>query len=100
MCKNTIFLFVLAACFVLPIKAQKSDGFFRNDELCNDRDDALGGYNIWTQGFGSDVNGGYNIGTQQFGQDLPLGEGLLVMAAAGVCYAVRKRKRGSLLRSE
>ena len=75
------------------MKAQKSDGFFRNEALYENRDNNLGGYNIGTQGFGSDINGGYNIGTQQFGQDLPLGEGLLVMGAVGVCYAVRKRKK-------
>ena len=75
------------------MKAQKSDGFFRNEELYNDRNSNLMGYNIGTQGFGSDVYGGYNIGTQQFGQDLPLGEGLLVMVAAGACYAVRKLKK-------
>ena len=93
MCKNTIFLFVLAACFVLPMKAQQSDGFFRKEALYENRDGAVGGYNVGTQGFGSDVNGGYNIGTQQFGQELPLDEGLLVMAAAGACYAARKRKK-------
>ena len=93
MCKNTIFLFVILTSFALPMKAQKSDGFFRNDELYNDRNGAIGGYNVGTQGFGSDVYGGYNIGTQQFGQDLPLGEGLLVMAAAGAFYAARKRKK-------
>ena len=100
MCKNTIFLFVILSCLALPMKAQKSDGFFRNEELYNDRNSNLMGYNIGTQGFGLDVYGGYNIGTQQFGQDLPLGEGLLVMAAAGAFYAARKRRRGSSLRSE
>ena len=93
MCKNTIFLFVILTSFALPMKAQKSDGFFRNEALYENRDGNLEGYNIGSQIFGSDVNGGYNIGTQQFGQELPLGEGLLVMAAAGVCYAVRKRKK-------
>ena len=93
MCKNTIFLFVILTSFALPMKAQKSDGFFRNDELYNDRNGVFGGYNIGTQGFGLDVNGGYGIGTQQFGQESPLGEGLLVMMAAGAVYIMRKRKK-------
>ena len=86
-------LLVLVVCFVLPIRAQYNDNFFRNDELYNDREGAIGGYNIGTQGFGSDTNGGFNITTQVFGQEMPLGSGLLIMIGAGVVYAIRKRER-------
>ena len=90
--KTSILLLVFVACFTMPANAQNSDIFFRNDELYNDRDGGLGGYNISTQGFGTDENGGFNIATQQFGQDLPLGEGLLIMIGAGAVYAMKKRK--------
>ena len=100
--RTLILSLMLVACIGLPMYAQKSDTFFGNDELYNDRDDTNWGYLIGTQGFGSGTSGGYNITTQQFGQELPLGEGLLVMVAAGAVYVVRKRKRkrGSSLNSE
>lgn len=88
-----LILLVLVVCFVLPMKAQNCDGFFHNDELYNDRNGTIGGYNIGTQGFGSDVYGGFNITTQHFGQEAPLGSGLLIMLGAGTVYAVKKHKR-------
>ena len=91
--KALLLLLVLMSCFVWPMKAQKSDGFFRNDELYNDRNGTIGGLNIGTQGFGSDENGGFNIATQVFGQEAPIGGGLLIMLGAGTVYAVKKRKR-------
>lgn len=93
--KVLLLLLVLTACFVSPVRAQYSDGFFRNNELYNDRDGVLGGYNIGTQIFGSDVYGGYNITTQVFGQEAPLGGGLVVLAITGVTYAIKKRKNNN-----
>ena len=92
--KALLILFLFTACLVLPVGAQKSDDFFRNDMLYNDRNGTFGGYNVGTQVFGSDVSGGYNITTQQFGQEAPLDGCLLIMLGAGAVYAARKRKRG------
>lgn len=91
--KALLLLLVLVLCFVLSMKAQKSDGFFRYDYLYNDRNGTIGGYNIGTQGFGQDIYGGFNITTQQFGQEAPLGSGMLIMLGAGTVYAVKKHKR-------
>ena len=91
--KALLLSLVLVMCLVLPIRAQKSDGFFCNDELYNDRNGTVEGLSIGTQGFGSDENGGFNITTQVFGQETPLGSGLLIMLGAGTVYAVKKRKR-------
>ena len=91
--KVLLLLLVLTACFVSPVRAQYSDGFFRNNELYNDRDGVLGGYNIGTQIFGSDEYGGYNITTQVFGQEAPLGGELWIMIGAGTVYVMKKRKR-------
>lgn len=71
--------------------AQRSDDFFRNDELYGYRYYEYG-FVIGTHIFGSDTDGGYNITTQQFGQTVPLGEGLLIMLCAGLGYAAMKRK--------
>ena len=70
--KALLLSLVLVMCLVLPIRAQKSDGFFRNDELYNDRNGTVEGLSIGTQGFGC---------------------GLLIMLGAGTVYAVKKRKR-------
>ena len=53
---------------------------------------SAGGYNLFNQQFGSDVEGGYELYNQTFGQQLPLGSGLLILTAAGVGYALKKRK--------
>lgn len=53
-----------------------------------------GGYNLHNQQFGSD-NGGYDLYNQTFGQDAPLGSGLLLLTAAGVGYALKKRKKNN-----
>ena len=93
-CRTLLLLVMFAECLASPAYAQKSDDFFRNDMLYNDRNGTFGGYNVGTQVFGSDVSGGYNITTQQFGQEAPLDGCLLIMLGAGVVYAERKRKRG------
>ena len=53
------------------------------------RQDHQGGYNLHNQQF-SDDEGGYNLYNQFF--EVPLGSGLLILTAAGVGYALKKRK--------
>ena len=86
-------LLVLVVCFVLPMKAQNCDGFFRNDELYENRDEGDLYFNLTNQHFGDVNNVTYYLYNQQFGQTVPLGEGLLVMIGAGACYTIRKRKQ-------
>ena len=50
-----------------------------------------GGYLIYNQQFGEEY-GGYNLYNQTFGQVVPLGNGWLILSAAGAGYAFRKRK--------
>mgnify|MGYP007104052624 CR=1 FL=1 len=50
------------------------------------------GYSITNQAYGSDQNG-FGITNQTYGHDAPLGSGLLIMAAAGACYAGMKRNK-------
>ena len=61
--------------------AQRSDGFFRNNEDTYDNRDAI---NIWTA-----TNG---IQNDDFGES-PLGSGLLILTAAGAGYAISRRRR-------
>ena len=84
---------VLVMCLVSPMRAQKSDGFFRNDVLYDFRADDDLYFNLTNQHFGDGNNITYQLYNQHFGQTLPLGEGLLIMIGAGVCYVIRKRKR-------
>ena len=61
--------------------AQRSDGFFRNNEDTYDNRDA--NINIWTA----------NNGFQHDDFGAPLGTGLLILTAAGAGYAISRRKR-------
>lgn len=88
-----LLLFLFVACLVLPVGAQKSDGFFHEGEIYFERNYDGGAFNMGTQIFGSDVYGGFNITTQQFGDEAPLTEGMLILLGAGVVYAIRKRER-------
>ena len=88
-----LLLLVLTVCLVWPMKAQKSDGFFRNDELYDCRDEGGLYFNLTNQHFGDEDNITYHLYNQHFGQTVPLGEGLLIMIGAGTCYVVRKRKQ-------
>ena len=88
-----LLLLVLTVCLVLPMKAQKSDGFFRNDELYESRDEGGLYFNLTNQHFGDEDNITYHLYNQYFGQTVPLGEGLLIMIGAGTCYVARKRKQ-------
>ena len=77
--KTLVFYLILAALLIMsqPMKAQngKSDGFFTNYD---------GGYENRDEG-SLDVTG--NISNDSFGA--PLGSGLLIMVAAGLCYALK-----------
>lgn len=85
--KATLLSLVMAAVLMLPMSllAQKSDGFFRsnnNDDVYNDRD--------------SEINYGLNLGGSQNEnptEEVPLGGGLLVLAAAGAGYALARRNK-------
>lgn len=54
-----------------------------------------GGYTVGTEQFGNGTTGAYQVGTQQFGNPVPLGGGLIIMAAAGAAYALKKRKKNN-----
>lgn len=77
--KTLVFYLILAAFLGMsqPMKAQmgKSDGFFTNNESGYDNraGDAV---------TGSITNESFNA---------PLGSGLLVMVAAGLCYALKSK---------
>lgn len=74
--KTLLLSFMLVACFVLPIKAQKSDGFFRtnNDDTYNDRTEGIA------------------LGGVESENPTPVGSGIIVLMAAGAGYALLKRK--------
>ena len=109
--KSIVLSLALAGGLLWPmaVNAQKyvlyDDGLFRRGPMGKYYDDYSlfrgmmnannGGYFIYNQQFGSDVNGGFNIGTQQFGyeeEETPLGSGCIVLTLAGAAYAIRKRK--------
>ena len=72
--KALLLSFMLVACFVLPMKAQKSDGFFRNNELYQDRDNGIG------------------LGGATQENPTPVGSGLLILTIAGAGYVIVRRK--------
>jgi len=82
-----LLLWLLAICSVVTLHAQKSDGFFRNDELYNDRNISFGG-DVINQGFGE--SGGTIVTNQTFGE-VPLNGGLLILLVAGIGYVIIKR---------
>ena len=84
-----LLLWLLAICSVVTLHAQKSDGFFRNDELYNNRNEGFGA-DVINQGFGE--SGGTIVTNQTFGE-VPLYGGLLIMLGAGIGYAAIKRKK-------
>lgn len=85
--KAMLLLWLLAICSVVTLHAQKSDGFFRNDELYNDRNISFGA-DIINQGFGE--SGGTIVTNQTFGE-VPLYGGLLILSVAGIGYVIIKR---------
>lgn len=102
--KNTFlkaFALSLATAFVMllptTMNAQRSDGFFLNNEDINASRNSSG-FNITTGQFGGDggsTGGDYGISIGTFGQDppAPLGSGLFIMAAAGAAYAFSKKRK-------
>lgn len=92
----------LAAMLSAPVAASAQGGdrglLGRGQEAAEDGhsrgmlNGSSGGYSLFNQQFGSDQNGGYELHNQTFGQDAPLGSGLLILAAAGAGYALKKRK--------
>ncbi len=95
------FALSLATAFVMllptTMNAQKSDGFFLNNEdIYASRNNS--GYNIFVGQFGGNggqAGGNYGINIGTFGQDppAPLGSGLFIMAAAGAAYAFSKKRK-------
>ena len=91
---KTLLVFVLfVTCLELPASAQKNDAFFLPDVTYDNRLEGYSFYNLTNQNFGEGNYNNYHLYNQQFGEPMPLGEGLLIMIGAGVCYAIRKRKR-------
>ena len=88
---------LISALFViglgLPANAQNIDFFFYPDAEYGLRTEDCLYYNLTNQHFGDEDNVTYHLYNQHFGQTVPLGEGLLIMIGAGVCYVVRKRKK-------
>lgn len=89
--KALVLSMIMVFGLVMPMTAQKSDGFFKNNDDYINRDAATG--NITNQTFGQDPGTGVTGGitNQQFG--VPVGSGLLIMVAAGAGYAIARRKR-------
>ena len=101
--KNTIlkaFALSLATAFVMllptTMNAQRSDGFFLNNEDINASRNSIG-FNVSVEQFGGENGGGtggFNIGTEQFGDnETPFGSGLSILAAAGAAYAFSKKRK-------
>ena len=90
--KALLLSFMLVACFVLPMKAQKSDGFFRNDELYQDRDNGIGMGGATPEYPTLDpLNPGFGMGGATEEDPTPIGSGLVILLAAGAGYALRNR---------
>ena len=81
--KALVLSMIMTFGLVMPMAAQKSDGFFKNnnEDIYGNRD-----------GEGTSVTGS-GITNQQFGQTVPVGSGLLIMVAAGAGYVAVRRKR-------
>lgn len=109
--KAIVFFFVLGVGILLPIgaSAQKNvrrGGLFdyygkfgleevKSGGMLRQGNPERGGYSLFNQQFGSDENGGYELFNQTFGleeEQTPLGNGLLILVATGVGYALKKRK--------
>lgn len=100
--KTLLLTLTLSAGLLLPMGASAQTGggiFYRGDKAENVDNvsmmsrGATGGYNLNNQNFGSN---GYELHNQTFGQQsAPVGSGLLILAAAGAGYTLRKRKNNS-----
>lgn len=76
--------------FGLFCSEEEETGLLRDGSPSPEEND----FALFNQQFGSDQNGGYDLHNQTFGQndDAPLGNGLLILAAAGAGYAFIRRK--------
>ena len=92
MTKAMLLLWLLAACSVMTMHAQKSDGFFRNEELYNDRTNGIciGGASPEYPTL-DPLNPGFGMGGATEEDPTPLGSGLVILLAAGAGYALRNR---------
>lgn len=90
--KQVFILMVFVMALILPCRLNAqwggSDGLFSDykDPIYYDR----GSYSITLNGTDGTGSG---ISNQQFGKPLPLGSGLIVMAAAGAGYVLLKRRK-------
>ena len=112
--KAFVLLWAMAAMLLLPLDVGAQTSFTNQTfgssgggNIGNQTFGSSGGGNIGNQTFGS--SGSSNFGNQTFGdfdyngnlinqtfgnfEDAPIGSGLLVMFAAGTCYAALKRRR-------
>ena len=81
--KALVLSMIMVFGLVMPMAAQ-NDGFFKNnnEDIYGNRD-----------GDPTAVNVSGGITNQQFGQTVPVGSGLLILAAAGAGYAMARRRR-------
>lgn len=101
--KVLLLTLALSAGLLLPLdmNAQKGGMFARGnktestDNFSMMNRGSTGGYDLHNQQFGSNTIGGYDLHNQTFGQEAPLGSGLLILAAAGAGYALKKRKKNN-----
>ena len=110
--KAIVLSLVLSSAMLIPTSALAQEcpeggGLFKEGEALLEDVEGLffdskvyseeGGYSLFNQQFGSDANGGYDLHNQTFGQDddTPLVSGLFILAAAGVGYAFKKRKKNN-----
>ena len=83
--KKVLFITALVITMSLDMFAQRSDGFFttNNSDIYNRiTDDPNGLLNMPVNGLGTTAN-----------EPAPRGSGLLILTAAGLGYAIKKRKK-------
>lgn len=92
MTKAMLLIWLLAVCSVMTMHAQKSDGFFRNNELYNDRTNGIGigGASLEYPTL-DPLNPGFGMGGATEEDPTPIGSGLVILLAAGAGYALRNR---------
>lgn len=75
-------LFTLAIVMVMVSASAQSDGFFRGGDDNGNREPGM-----------PNVPTGYNVGTVPDSDAVPLGNGIAVLTALGVGYALKRNKR-------
>ena len=86
--KVLLLTLALSAGLLLPLdmNAQKGGMFARVNKT-----ESTDNFSMMNRG----STGGYDLHNQTFGQEAPLGSGLLILAAAGAGYALKKRKKNN-----